>query len=319
MTRAALGHTSWTQTFVDPSRPTILTHSPSLPSRTLVTAIYRPNGKGQFPLIVFAHGALGNPGKFTKLFAAWADAGYVVVAPTFPLTNDHAPELRLNDAAQQPADMSFVLDNVLAMDKQRGSRLFRTIDHHRIGAGGLSLGGYTTYVLVYGDCCRDARIRAVEILDGTERALALDGHVPLLIAHSDTDPTIPYSSARDSFNSASPPAWLVRCTGRRTRRNGKTTSPRTTTSPSRSRPTSGTRRSSEIIGRARSRVSSRMRPFPASRRSSRSTSSVTTRRCCSDSSLSRCQVKAEEADGHCHGLGRQLFVGSFPHAHAFGA
>jgi dienelactone hydrolase len=209
LARANLGHTSWTQTFVDPSRPTVLTHSPSLPSRTLVTAIYRPNGQGQFPLILFAHGFVGHPEKFTKLFSAWADAGFVVAAPAFPLTNDHAPELNVGDAAQQPADMSFVLDSVLALDKQRGSGLFRTIDHHRIGAGGLSLGGLTVYWLVYADCCRDERIRAAMVLDGVQTRGALDGHVPLLIAHSDTDPVIAYSSARASFDAASPPAWLV--------------------------------------------------------------------------------------------------------------
>jgi dienelactone hydrolase len=205
---ARTGHTSWSQTFVDTSRPTVLSTGP-LPSRTLVTAIYRPNGDGQFPLIVFAHGYVGHPEKFTKLFSAWADAGFVVAAPAFPLTNDHAPELNLSDVRQQPADMSFVLDNVLALDKQRGSRLFHAIDHRRIGAGGLSLGGLTTYWLAYGACCRDQRIDAVVVLDGVRSDATLDGHVPLLIAHSDTDPVIPYSSARDAFAAASPPAWLV--------------------------------------------------------------------------------------------------------------
>jgi dienelactone hydrolase len=174
-----------------------------------VTAIYRPNGSGQFPLIVFAHGFAGHPDKFTKLFAVWADAGFVVVAPTFPLTNDHAPELNGADVAQQPADMSFVLDKVLALDKQPGSRLFRSIDHHRVGAAGLSLGGLTVYLLVYSECCRDRRFDAIEVLDGIRPNVQLDGHVPLLIAHSDTDPVIPYSTARAAFTAASPPAWLV--------------------------------------------------------------------------------------------------------------
>ena len=36
-----------------------------------------------------------------------------------------------------------------------------------------------------------------------------DGHVPLLIAHSDSDPVIPYSSARAAFDAARAPAWLM--------------------------------------------------------------------------------------------------------------
>ena len=127
------GHTSWYETFVDTTRPTVPTVGPTLPSRTLATAIYRPNRHGQFPLIVFAHGASGHPDKFTKLFSAWADAGYVVAAPAFPLTNNHAAHQNIGDVAQQPGDMSFVLDQVLAMDRERGNLLSHSIDEHRIG------------------------------------------------------------------------------------------------------------------------------------------------------------------------------------------
>jgi pimeloyl-ACP methyl ester carboxylesterase len=33
--------------------------------------------------------------------------------------------------------------------------------------------------------------------------------VPLLIAHSDTDPTLAYSTAQAAFGEAKPPVWLV--------------------------------------------------------------------------------------------------------------
>ncbi|MDQ1480978.1 MAG: hypothetical protein QOI44_1839 [Actinomycetota bacterium] len=205
------GHTSWIETFVDRSRPTTPAAGTPMPSRTLVTALYRPNGAGPFPLIVFSHGLDGHPAKFTKLFAAWADAGFAIAAPAFPLTNSRAPDPNSNvaDVGQQPADVSFVLDKVLALDEQPRSRLFHAIDVSRIGAGGLSLGGLTTYMLVYGACCRDRRIDAVEVLDGVRSGERLDGHVPLLIAHSDTDPTLPYSSAMEAFAAARAPAWFV--------------------------------------------------------------------------------------------------------------
>jgi len=205
------GHTSWIETFVDRSRRTVPVTGAPEPSRTLVTTIYRPNGAGPFPLIVFAHGLDGHPEKFTKLFSAWADAGFAIAAPAFPLTNSHAanPSADVTDVEQQPADVSFVLDSVLALDRQRRSRLFHAIDERRIGASGLSLGGLTTYMLVYGECCRDEPIDAVAVLDGWRSDDPLDGHVPLLIAHSDSDPTIAYSSASEAFTAAIAPAWLV--------------------------------------------------------------------------------------------------------------
>ena len=210
--RLQSGHAEWTATFVDSSRKTVSASGPVLPTRTLRTAIYRPNGAGPFPLIVFAHGMSGHPDKFTKLFSVWADAGFVVAAPAFPLTNDHVADSDANvgDVEQQPADMSYVLDHMLALARQDGNRLSGAIDEQHIGAGGLSLGGFTVYELAFSACCRDARVKAVEVLDGFRPGdVALDGHAPLLIAHSDTDPAIPFSTARDAFRAAKPPAWFV--------------------------------------------------------------------------------------------------------------
>jgi dienelactone hydrolase len=199
--------TTWEETFVDTSRSTRLPSGITEPQRTLVTAIYRPARKGRFPLIVFSHGFAGHPDKFTKLFAAWAEAGYVVAAPAFPLTNDHGV-LDLSDLTNQPGDVSFVLGEVLALAKRREHPLFRAIKRRRIGTAGLSLGGLTTYNVVYGDCCRDERVIAAMVLNGIRPGVVVDGHVPLLIAHSDTDPVLSYAAARQSFDEAEPPVWF---------------------------------------------------------------------------------------------------------------
>jgi len=210
---------TWHQTFVDTSRSTASGPTrPELPERTLVTTIYRPTGGGPFPLVVFSHGSDGHPDKFTELLGAWAEAGYVVAAPAFPLTNSRVPknEQVVGDVAQQPADVSFVIDQMLRLNRSRTSRLHGTIDPKRIGAGGLSLGGATTYGVTFNDCCRDRRIRAAEVLDGILLPMGdgrtqtrLDGHVPLLIAHSDADPALPYSRAQATFAAAAPPVWFV--------------------------------------------------------------------------------------------------------------
>lgn len=205
------GFTSWVQTFVDTSRRTVPKEGSPRPSRPLITSIYRPNGNGPFPLIVFAHGVAGHPDKFTKLFAVWANAGFAIAAPAFPLTNDRAtdPIGNLPDVKEQAPDESFVLDQVLALNAERGSRLFHAIDADRIGAAGLSLGGATTYNFVFSPSQGDARVVAAEVLDGFRPSVPLDGRVPMLIAHSDTDPLIPFATARAAYGAARAPVWFV--------------------------------------------------------------------------------------------------------------
>lgn len=210
---------TWTQTLVDTTRPTEAgSATPELPERTLATTIYKPSGRGPFPLIVFSHGLDGHPDKFTELLNAWAEAGYVVAAPAFPLTNSTVSGDRDNAGGvlQQPADVSFVITQMLRMNRATKSRLHGMINPKRIGAGGLSLGGATTYGATFNDCCRDQRIRAAEVLDGIilgvgdgQGETRLDGHVPLLIVHSDTDPALPYATARAAFAQAAAPVWFV--------------------------------------------------------------------------------------------------------------
>lgn len=219
-TAAAPAFTSWKETFVDAGRPTPAgSETPGAPDRTLVTTIYRPAGAGPFPLIVFSHGLSGHPDKFTGLLGAWAEAGYAVAAPAFPLTNDTVEGNVANarDVVNQPADVSFVLDRVLRESRTKGSRLHGAVDRRRLAAAGMSLGGLTTYGAVFDDCCRDRRFRSAMVLDGLATPLRpgagdqlrLDGHVPLLIVHSDADPALPYRGARATYEQAHGPVWFV--------------------------------------------------------------------------------------------------------------
>lgn len=217
--KAAVGGVSWKEKLVDSSRPTNAGASTAAaPDRTLVTTLYRPSGKGPFPLIVFSHGLGGHPDKFTELLGTWARAGYVVAAPAFPLTNSTVAGNSQNagDVGNQPGDVRFVLSQVLREARTKGSRLYRAVDGRHVGAAGLSLGGLTTYGVTFDDCCRDPRFTAAMVLDGfgaplggADDRLRFDGHIPLLIAHSDTDPAIPYSTARRTYDSAEAPVWLV--------------------------------------------------------------------------------------------------------------
>ena len=123
-----------TETFVDKSRPTRSAGGQGdEPTRTLVTVIRYPRGKGPFPLIVLAHGQTGNPSKFSQLMAAWASAGFVVAAPVFPLTSNQTTFETVGDYVNQPADMSFVIDQMLARSNDNDGPLARRVDQHWCG------------------------------------------------------------------------------------------------------------------------------------------------------------------------------------------
>jgi dienelactone hydrolase len=204
-----------TFTFVDHSRTTDdPTGARTADSRTLVTQAYIPKGKGTFPLVVMAHGNAGNPGKLTQLLTAWAKAGYVVVAPTFPLTNDltSAPSIVV-DFKHQPADVSFVIDRVLSQAKHKGSPLYHHVDPSHIGVAGHSLGGGTVYAVGYNACCLDKRVDAVIAMDAVklpfdDQPYAFTGK-PLLLIHIKTDVVVPFSTSQDIYAIAAPPKYLM--------------------------------------------------------------------------------------------------------------
>jgi fermentation-respiration switch protein FrsA (DUF1100 family) len=143
------------------------------------------------------------------LFSAWADAGLVVAAPAFPLTNSHVPQTVIGDVASQTDDVRFVIDQVLELAKSPDSELHGAIDAGRIGVGGLSLGSAAAYALGFDPAKRDARVAAVIILDGLPAGGSLDGHIPLLIAHALSDPVLSYDFATSSYAAAVGPVWLM--------------------------------------------------------------------------------------------------------------
>jgi predicted dienelactone hydrolase len=192
-------------TFVDQDR-----------DRTLVTTIHAPVGAPPVPLIAFSHGYDGHPRKFSQLFTAWAEAGYVVAAPAFPLTNDEAPGPSIvSDVANQPADVRFVIDEVLALNDDPDDALSETIDPNHIGAAGLSLGGWTTYGISYNSCCRDERIDAVitmsAIFGGFDGGVYDVSGLPLMIIYGTADPIA--AGSPDMYVEAAPPKYLVTITG----------------------------------------------------------------------------------------------------------
>jgi dienelactone hydrolase len=162
--------------------PTVIPLRDEARGRELQTTVYVPSSGPIAPLIVFGHGMWGHPRKFTRLFARWADAGFVVAAPAFPHTSDESPPPYLiEDVVNQPADVSFVLDELLA----------RVSATARVGVGGYSLGAETALTVGLHPRYADPRVRAVVAVAGALVHPDFAGDVlrplPLLLVHGAED------------------------------------------------------------------------------------------------------------------------------------
>jgi predicted dienelactone hydrolase len=209
-----------TLTLVDSSRPTPPNGSyPGAASRTLETVVSIPKGggvHGPFPLIVYATGYGGTATNYAPLYDHWVRAGYVVAAPTFPLSSDHAPGGTSGaDIGSQPGDLRFVLDQVLKMNGERGSKLHVLVDPKRVGLVGKSLGGITVLTVGYNPAERDPRFKAIAAMTAiTTRGVDFTGiTTPLLLVHGDADTTVPIGGSQDAYARATAPKFFVTVRG----------------------------------------------------------------------------------------------------------
>ncbi|MSO77983.1 MAG: hypothetical protein EXQ79_00060 [Acidimicrobiia bacterium] len=205
-----------TLTLVDDSRPTPANGDyAGAPDRTLETVVSLPKGttrKKPLPLVLFATGIGGTATNYADMYDHWARAGYIVAAPSFPLSSEDSPGgTSAADLSNQPADMSFILDELLSLNSEQGSKLFGLIDDASLGVIGKSLGALTVMDLIFNPTYHDDRFAAVVILTG----LATGGAdfsayaPPLLFVHGDGDETVPYSSGQDAFAKAQSPKFFV--------------------------------------------------------------------------------------------------------------
>lgn len=205
-----------TLTLIDASRPTAANGTaPVADTRTLRTAVFYPDAAGRFPLIVFAHG-LGALGRiYSVILEAWAAEGYVVAAPDFPLSRATAPGAPVaDDYVNQPADLSFVIDELLRLDADPRSVLHGRVDAAHVGAAGQSLGGLTTFGLTLDTCCRDPRVAAAVPMAGLLWPFPggeYDGAIapPTLVIHGDADDTVPYDAALMAYAVLQAPKALL--------------------------------------------------------------------------------------------------------------
>ena len=158
-----------------------------------------PAGPGSLPLVIYCHGTAGAADNASYLAEALAAAGYLVVAPDFPLTSLAAftriAAADISDAGEQVRDIAFLIDSLLA-DPVLGPR----IDPRRIATIGHSLGAITCWFASFGARTRDPRIVATVLLgagdpvvasQATDIGLAAAGHdpaaVPALLVTAEKD------------------------------------------------------------------------------------------------------------------------------------
>lgn len=221
-------------TFVDRSR-TVHFLNGSVEPRTLVTEVRYPavgppgandvrdaipvRGAGPYPLVIFGHGFAVTPAVYSALLNAWARAGYVVAAPVFQLGSPLAPGGPSEaDLVNWPADMRFVISQMLAETARAAAPLGGLLERNRIAVTGQSDGGDAALAIAFDPAQRDPRVDAAVILSGAEipqfGSFRFPRHGPPLLATQGSADTINLPSATQTFFSVTPrPKFLLTLTG----------------------------------------------------------------------------------------------------------
>lgn len=203
------------RTVVDTSRPT--EPKPqwadrAAPTRTLPLVVIRPTTGGPYPLVVYSHG-LGSAGtERNDTLERWASAGFVVVAPTFPLstgTNDSS------DLRNQPADVAFVVAQIRAAAADPADELSGALQPGCVALAGHSLGGGTTMAAASSACCTTIAPKAlvdiagVLVADSGSGKLADMSPIPTLLVHGTADATVPYAQTEQKALLLHGPTWWL--------------------------------------------------------------------------------------------------------------
>jgi dienelactone hydrolase len=197
--------------------PTVIRYPVSAPGALDVWGAQPASGP--FPLVVFAHGFAVTPGTYQALMRAWVQAGYIVAAPFFPLTNANAPGgPDESDLVNQPGDMSLVITRVLAASAQGHGVLAGLVNPSRIAVAGQSDGASTALDTADDHRAPDRRVDAAVILSGADLP-GMDsfpfavGSPPVLAVQGTADKSnLPVSTYR-WFRLARSPKFLLTLVG----------------------------------------------------------------------------------------------------------
>ncbi len=223
------------ETFIDETRPTPPSgEQPGTATRVLESLVFYPaegdptagavegaaadRTGGPYPLIVFSHGLGGTPEFSQTVLEAWASAGFVVVAPRFPLSRPDNPSgADAGDVQNQTGDVSFLIDT-MTMSDDTDSFYADLVDPERIGASGHSNGAITTIGVTLHTCCNDDRIDVAVEYAGTASPYAGGEYdwslaPPFLIVHGTDDELVAYANGVTLYNELTGPKGLFTMEG----------------------------------------------------------------------------------------------------------
>lgn len=198
---------------------TVVTDPRPTTCRVLPTEIrFAAGSEGAGPLLVVAHGLDGTPSALAPLLDSWARAGYVVAAPTFPLTaKDESGNSERSESVDQADDLRAVIDAVTSASRAPGAPLHGRVDTDHVGVAGMSLGGLAVYALISNSCCRETRVDAAIVMAGVRRDFPDERYgsndAPVLLLQGDVDPG--YHNSVDAYPELAPPKWFVTLHGSR--------------------------------------------------------------------------------------------------------
>ncbi|MFI7021758.1 alpha/beta hydrolase family protein [Micromonospora sp. NPDC049900] len=157
--------------------------------------------EGRFPVVMFSHGLGGRPADYQALLTRWVAAGFVVAAPTFPNTSKAGGENNVLDVLNQPADVSYALTEVLALDTRDDDVLRGRLATDRVAAAGHSAGGVTTIGLFTAG--RDERLAAGIVFAGTALGVGTafaGAAAPQLFVHGEADEVVQYTAGKAVYD-----------------------------------------------------------------------------------------------------------------------
>ena len=171
-----------------------------------------PFAAGRFPVVLYSHGLRSLPALHAALTSRWAAAGFVVVAPTYPRTNQRARPFTREDVRNQPADAWRLIRHLVRLGARPGDPLGAHLAVDRFAAAGHSAGGHTTLGMFASG--QPYPLRAGLVIAGGRMVAGLSRPLaPMLFVHGSADRIVPESIGRAAYARCLGPAAFLSLTG----------------------------------------------------------------------------------------------------------
>lgn len=170
-----------------------------LPYRQFEATVWFPQGREteQYPLIIYSHAFMSERSDIQYILEHLSSRGYIVLAANYPLTsNTSGDAILMADVVNQPADITFLLNQITNAKTDIGQAFSYQIDENRIGVLGYSLGGLASTLAAYHPAYIEHRIKAVISIAGPSamlsKAFYQNNKVPFMMVAGTSDQMTPY-------------------------------------------------------------------------------------------------------------------------------